>query len=112
MGRGVNMEKNRCVSTGIQGFDSVIDQLRLGDNVVWQVESLDEYRRVVRPYVRQAKADGRTLVYIRFGSHEPVILQEDTARSLSGNDPPEIPENAGILWSVSHYRTFQFIAGR
>ena len=71
------MEGKRRVSTGIPGFDQVIDQFRLGDNVVWQVESLEDYRRVVQPYIRQAVRDGRKLVYIRFGSHEPVISEED-----------------------------------
>lgn len=71
------MEDKRRVSTGIPGFDQVIDQFRLGDNVVWQVESLEDYRRVVQPYIRQAVRDGRKLVYIRFGSHEPVISEED-----------------------------------
>lgn len=61
------------VSTGLSGFDRVIDCLRLGDNVVWQVDSIDDYRRMVEPYVTQALLDGRRLVYVRFGSHEPLL---------------------------------------
>jgi hypothetical protein len=61
------------VSTGLTGFDRVIDSLRLGDNVVWQVDSVDDYQRMVRPYVAQALEDGRRLVYVRFGSHEPLV---------------------------------------
>ena len=64
---------NRRVSTGLNGLDNVIDMLRLGDNVVWQVDSLDEYREITAPYVSQAKNDGRHMVYIRFGTHEPII---------------------------------------
>ena len=33
------------VSTGIKGFDHVIDHLRLGDNVVWQVDSISGYKK-------------------------------------------------------------------
>jgi len=61
------------VSTGMPGFDTVIDHLRLGDNVVWQVDSVFDYRMVVDPFVAQAGADGRKLVYVRFGRHEPLM---------------------------------------
>ena len=53
------------VSTGMPGFDTVIDHLRLGDNVVWQVDSVFDYRMVVDPFVAQARADGRFQNYSR-----------------------------------------------
>ena len=31
-------------STGIKGFDQMSDMLRMGDNVVWQVDSIEDYR--------------------------------------------------------------------
>ncbi len=65
------------VSTGISGFDQTIDLLRLGDNVVWQVQSIEDYMQVVRPYIRQAQEDGRRLVYFRFGSHEPLMGEDE-----------------------------------
>ena len=61
------------VSTGLSGFDQVIDGLRLGDNVVWQVDSVPDYRKMVDPYVAQARTEGRRLVYVRFGDHEPLV---------------------------------------
>ncbi len=60
-------------STGLEGFDKVIDNLRLGDNVVWQVDSASDYKKMVDPFIAQAKFEKRSLVYIRFGSHEPVV---------------------------------------
>jgi hypothetical protein len=63
------------VSTGVSGFDRVIDGLRLGDNVVWQVDSISDYRRMVEPYVTQALLDGRRMVYVRFGSHESLLKE-------------------------------------
>lgn len=60
-------------STGLAGFDQVIDNLRLGDNVVWQVDSVLDYQKMVGPYVEQARLDQRNLVYIHFGDHEPVV---------------------------------------
>src|SRR5665648_850291 len=61
------------VSTGSSGFDQVIDGLRLGDNVVWQVDSVLDYKQMVDPYVAQSRADGRRLVYVRFGNHGPLV---------------------------------------
>ncbi|WP_274363121.1 PEP/pyruvate-binding domain-containing protein [Paenibacillus thermotolerans] len=67
------MNFHEKVSTGLKGFDQAIDYLRLGDNVVWQVDSVSSYRMMVDPYVTQAKLDGRKLVYVRFGSHPPIL---------------------------------------
>ncbi|HEX2947658.1 MAG TPA: PEP/pyruvate-binding domain-containing protein [Clostridia bacterium] len=63
------------VSSGLKGFDQMIDYLRLGDNVVWQVDSADDYRIMVNPYVMQAQSDERNLIYVRFGNHAPLLLE-------------------------------------
>jgi len=65
------------VSTGISGFDQIIDMLRLGDNVVWQVQSIEDYMQVVTPYIRQVKEDGRRLIYFRFGRHMPLMTEAE-----------------------------------
>ncbi|SDE29149.1 Pyruvate phosphate dikinase, PEP/pyruvate binding domain [Paenibacillus sp. UNCCL117] len=72
----MNISMHDKVSTGLTGFDQVIDKLRLGDNVVWQVDSVAHYRTMIEPFVAQAKLDRRKLIYVRFGSHEP-LLEED-----------------------------------
>jgi len=61
------------VSTGLEGLDQVIDFLRLGDNVVWQLNDIADYKRIVIPYVRQALEDNRQVVYIRFAAHDPLL---------------------------------------
>lgn len=67
------------VSTGLTGLDNAVDMLRLGDNVVWQVGSVEDYIYVVKPYVAQAKADGRRLIYFRFGSHAPLLSADEVS---------------------------------
>lgn len=76
------------VSSGIPGLDRVIDSLRLGDNVVWQVDSIDDYRLVVAPFVRRARADDRRILYVRFATHQPVI-DDLTGVTLVELDPAE-----------------------
>lgn len=61
------------VSTGLRGLDRVLDDLRLGDNVVWRVDEIGDYRAFVGPFVQQALADERAVVYLRFGRHPPLL---------------------------------------
>ena len=61
------------VSTGLAGLDRMIDMLRLGDNVVWKVDSMEDYKKLVGLYVSQALQDKRRIIYIRFGVHAPLI---------------------------------------
>ncbi len=67
------MQHYEKVSTGMNGFDKVIDHLRLGDNVVWQVNSIGSYKEIVDPFVKQAREDHRKLIYVRFGNHAPLF---------------------------------------
>ena len=61
------------IKSGIPEFDSAIDSIRLGDNVVWRVSNLDEFKLFMEPYIRQAIEDERNIIYLRFSSHEPLL---------------------------------------
>ena len=61
------------IKSGIPEMDAAFDNIRLGDNVVWRVSDLSEFRLFMEPYVRQAKEDGRNIIYFRFASHEPLV---------------------------------------
>ncbi|MDN5572111.1 MAG: PEP/pyruvate-binding domain-containing protein, partial [Propionibacteriaceae bacterium] len=64
-------------STGIGGLDAAIDDLRIGDNVVWHCANLDDFSRVLTPFWDAAHADGRQLVYVRFAAHPPLVSGDD-----------------------------------
>ncbi|MDR2045308.1 MAG: PEP/pyruvate-binding domain-containing protein [Clostridium sp.] len=61
------------ISSGNTSLDIALDSIRMGDNVVWQVSELEEFRFFVEPFVRQAVTDGRSLNYIRFAQHKPLL---------------------------------------
>mgnify|MGYP000919695179 CR=1 FL=1 len=61
------------VSTGLTGFDQVIDHLRFGDNVVWQVDSVSDYRKMAHYFAESARTQNMSLIYIRFANHEPIL---------------------------------------
>jgi hypothetical protein len=60
-------------STGLNGLDKIICDLKKGDNIVWQVDSIEDYRHFVAPYVNKALEDKRNIVYMRFAQHRPLI---------------------------------------
>src|SRR5512138_2771718 len=60
-------------STGLAPLDAVVEGLRPGDNVVWQVDAVDDYLPFVRPFVADALAAGKRLVYFRFARHAPLV---------------------------------------
>lgn len=66
--------------SGIPMMDDALQNIRLGDNVVWQVPSLDEFRYVAERFSNQAIADGRNLIYIRFAEHEPILTPREGLR--------------------------------
>ena len=73
------------VKSGIPEMDTALDHIRLGDNVVWRVSDLSEFRLFMEPYVRQAIEDGRNIIYFRFASHAPLI--EDCPQVKTVNIP-------------------------
>ncbi len=61
------------ILSGHPGLDGALDSIRLGDNVVWQVTELAEFQYFADLFVKQAIADGRNLIYMRFGDHPPLL---------------------------------------
>ena len=61
------------INSGFPQMDEILDYIRLGDNVVWQVSDIEEFRYFAGPFARQAVSDGRNVIYIRFAQHEPVL---------------------------------------
>ncbi|MDD2534449.1 MAG: PEP/pyruvate-binding domain-containing protein [Eubacteriales bacterium] len=64
------------IHSGLPGLDLALDSIRLGDNVVWQIQSIADYQFVVKPFVAQAIAEHRNLVYVRFAQHKPLIAEQ------------------------------------
>jgi hypothetical protein len=60
-------------STGVPSLDEVVTHLRLGDNIVWQVDDVEDYKYFVLPYVKKAIEEKRNIIYLRFASHPPLL---------------------------------------
>ena len=70
------------IFSGIPEMDNALDNIRLGDNVVWRVSDLSEFRLFMKPYLRQAIDDGRNIIYFRFASHEPLVVNCPEVRTI------------------------------
>jgi pyruvate,water dikinase len=68
--------ENSSLTTGLPGLDQVLKGVMPGDNIVWQVEAIDDYLALVKPYAEAARASGRKLIYFRFATH-PQLLPDD-----------------------------------
>ena len=85
----------REFSTGLDGLDEVFCGLTPGDNLVWDVEEIEEYRRFALPFARGAIARGKRVVYFRFADH-PSVLED-----AEGIDRVELDPSRGFEHFVS-----------
>jgi len=76
------------ISTGLPGLDQVLQGLRAGDNVVWEVDSLEDYQPMLEPLWREAARRDRRRIYFRFAPHPP-LLPPDADVEVHVFDPQE-----------------------
>ncbi len=62
-----------AMSSGMPGLDRVLEGLRGGDNVVWEVDGVQDYLPVLEPFAAEARRLGRKLIYFRFARHAPLL---------------------------------------
>ena len=73
------------ILSGIPEMDKAFDNIRLGDNVVWRVSSLDEFKLFMDPYIEQAIKDNRNIIYFRFASIDGVdVIPTEIGQYESG----------------------------
>ena len=71
------------VLSGIPEMDTAFDNIRLGDNVVWRVSDLSQFKLFMEPYVEQAIKDKRNIIYFRFASHEPLVEDRPEIKTVT-----------------------------
>ncbi len=73
------------LTTGLPGLDRALKGLITGDNIVWRVDSIDDYRVFSTPYAQAALRSGRPLVYFRFAPHPPLLDESGGAEIVELN---------------------------
>jgi pyruvate,water dikinase len=74
------------LSTGHPGLDRIFRGVIPGDNIVWHIETVEDYRCFVKPYCDFARQTEKTLTYFRFAKHEP-LLTENSHVQICTLDP-------------------------
>jgi len=72
--------------TGLHELDELIQEVRSGDNFVWQIDNLEDYASFAQAFANQAIADEHDCIYLRFASHPP-ILKPSRALTIIEIDP-------------------------
>ena len=67
------------LSTGLGGLDKLLKGLIPGDNIVWQVDSIQDFLPFAEPYCRNTLQSGQRLVYFRFAKHAALANGESGA---------------------------------
>src|SRR5690606_31998290 len=101
---GNRMKSEPQVSTGIPALDGVLQGLRLGDNVVWQVDRLEDYGYFAQRLIDRALADGRETVYVRFAPHPPVVQPRPGLTVLEVNPKPGFDVFSGTVHRIIEER--------
>ncbi|MGL1832210.1 PEP/pyruvate-binding domain-containing protein [Rhodocyclaceae bacterium SMB388] len=69
-------ESSFAPTTGMPGLDKVFSGVQRGDNIVWQIQTVEDYVALVVPYARAAWSQRRRLIYFRFACHPPLLAQD------------------------------------
>lgn len=72
-------------TTGLQGIDRVLRGIEPGDNIVWEVDTIEEYQELVSPYVAAARTAGRKVIYFRFAEHHTLVEEQEGAEICEVN---------------------------
>ncbi len=76
------------MSTGLPGLDKVIQGVVPGDNIIWQVDTIEEYIPFINPFYNEAVKNKIPVIYFRFADHR-ALLPENNAAKLYTLDPDE-----------------------
>ena len=61
------------IGSGIKALDNLVQGIRLGDNVVWQVDSLEDYIYFSESFIAHSISCGYRCIYLRFAAHMPIL---------------------------------------
>lgn len=71
------MYHKESVQSGLKGFDNLVDNLRYGDNVIWQVNHVKDYKFFVNKLVRKLHDSSLQAVYIKFSGNKDYLIDSE-----------------------------------
>lgn len=73
------------MSTGMDGLDKVIQGVVPGDNIIWQVDTIEEYIPFINPFYNEAVKNKIPIIYFRFAEHQALLPEDNVAKTYTLN---------------------------
>jgi len=73
-------QETSSISTGLPHLDSTLQGLLPGDNLVWEIESVDHYQYFIQPFVQTAFKGGKKIIYFHFSGEKPLLVESTNIR--------------------------------
>ena len=90
------------LSSGLPALDEILQGIKPGDNIVWQVDTIDDYLPFAKPFCDSALTRGEKLIYFRYAKHKPVISKSSGAIVIELN-----PEKGFEKFITDIHRTIE-----
>ena len=76
----------RKFSTGLMDLDGILQGILPGDNIVFQVEEIDDFKIFVNRFCYNANEEKKDLIYCRFAQHD-FLIPEDVKATIYELNP-------------------------
>ncbi len=96
------MNQFSYAKTGHSGLDFILEHLRLGDNVIWHIDTVNEYKSYARMFAKQSNKDGRKVIYINFDPENSLVEDIDRVKTYKLN-----PSNGFEDFTISLHNIIQ-----
>ncbi|MFA5078420.1 MAG: PEP/pyruvate-binding domain-containing protein, partial [Dehalococcoidia bacterium] len=87
-------------SSGIAALDDLIQEVRAGDNLVWQIDNLEDYTSFAQAFANRAVADGHNCIYLRFASHPPILKPGPNLQIIEIDPRPGFDAFSGQIHNI------------
>lgn len=65
------------LTTGLPNLDKILKGVAAGDNIVWRVDSIEDYLPFVEPYCRIPEEHDVDFIYLRFAQHKELVGENE-----------------------------------
>jgi len=96
------MSRLEKIKTGLVGLDNILQNVRQGESVVWQISDNEDYEYFAGHFAAQGIKEGHNVIYFRFSDYSPILEPQE------GLDVINVDLNAGFeKFTVSVYRVLE-----
>ncbi len=77
------MSRTKKVKTGLPGLDNILQDVRQGENIVWQIVDEDDYTYFAQRFAKQGIHEGRSVLYFRFSTGPRAVKEQEGLETVN-----------------------------